>query len=483
MKSQLFYLLLTVLLLGCSEGILFEDAICFTNIDIIDAQNGLQKNRTVVIKGDRIVKIAPSAELTLSSSNNIIDGTGKYMIPGLWDAHVHFAYIEDIAPRMFDLFLTYGITSVRDTGGKLEFVKQWKDRSLSQPTDAPRVMIAGPLLDGMPNVYDGSSPGRPPLSVGAGSVVEAKKIALDLIEEGVDLLKAYEMLTPDQFVAVVELAKQNGLKITGHVPLSMDVISASNAGLSSMEHLRNLEMSCAENSDELLTIRNKMLAAGANDQGGVLRSRIHAAQRYEALNNQDNEKTEAVLNVLLKNQTWQIPTMALYNIRTRQHVARPDWQATFAFLPDTLASKWTKQINEMMKVGTTEQSTQYADWGKKMVKKIHDKGIGIMAGTDCPIGFLTPGISLHEEMTILVEAGLSPLEALSTATLKPAEYFAMDNELGLIQENYIADLIVLDKNPLEDIENTKTIDAVIKSGKYHSREQLDTKLDQLKNLK
>src|SRR6056297_244349 len=149
----------------------YEDATVIQNITTIDAENGLYENQTVVIQDGKIVEVSSSDELSISDGNNvIIDGSGKYLIPGLWDAHVHFSYIEELAPSMFDLFLVYGITSVRDTGGRIEFVKQWKDRAVENPAEAPRVMIAGPLLDGEPNVYDGSSPGRPPLSVGLETV-------------------------------------------------------------------------------------------------------------------------------------------------------------------------------------------------------------------------------------------------------------------------------------------------------------------------
>ncbi len=197
--------------------------------------------------------------------------------------------MEDLAPSMFYLFLGYGITSVRDTGGKMDFVKMWKDKALANPSDAPRVMIAGPLLDGMPNVYDGSSPERPPLSVGLATVEAAVNKVNELDSLGVDLLKAYEMLTPEQFAIIAKMAKEKGLKVTGHVPLSMDVISASNLGLSSMEHMRNLELSCASNADELLQQRLQLLEAEKDSAGGVLRSKLHNLQREMAVKNYDDE--------------------------------------------------------------------------------------------------------------------------------------------------------------------------------------------------
>lgn len=469
----------SILLLGCnSSALVFENAVCITNVNTIDAKDGLSENMTVVIKGNKIVKVAPSNSISLADKNEIIDGTGKYMIPGLWDAHVHFAYIEDLAPSMFHLFLAYGITSVRDTGGKIDFVKEWKDKAEANPTGAPRVKIAGPLIDGMPNVYDGSSPGRPPLSVGAGSVDEAIRIVNYLDSMGVDLIKAYEMLTPEQFAAVTKRAKELGLRVTGHIPLSMDAITAS-AGMNSMEHLRNIEMSCAEDWQGLQAQRLELLSAGKSDQGGVLRSRIHTAQRTRAFETQDEANTEKVLDALLKNESWQVPTLALSTGASERPYLRPEWQASFKYLPKDLEDKWKESIANFTANPPTEAQKGYTQWAENMVRKMNDKGITFMAGTDCPIFFLPPGRSLHEELAKLVEFGLSPLQAIETATANPAEFFDMQDELGFISEGMIADLLLLDANPLDDISHTLKLNTMIKDGKIYNRKSLDEMLANL----
>ncbi len=480
MKSNLLTksipLVLICVLFSCKQQELYEGAICITNTTIIDADQQSDA-MTVIIKGDRILRVGKSSEFNLSPENNIVDGTGKYLIPGLWDTHVHFAYIEDLAPAMFDLFLAYGVTSVRDTGGKIDFVNDWKQKALADPQNSPRVMIAGPLLDGMPNVYDGSTPSRPELSVGAASVEDAVRIVNDLDDVGVDLIKAYEMLTPEQMEAVAKEAQAKGLKVTGHVPLSMDAISASNAGMNSMEHLRNLEMSFASNWKELLSSRRKMLEDGSSMAGGTLRGNIHTAQRIEAINNQDEEQTRKVLEVFAKNDTWQIPTLSIMMASARRHFARDDWKETFNYLPQSVEENWRNGVATVEEMEVSESSTIYSDWLSSTTKKVNDAGIAIMAGTDCPIFFLTPGYSLHEELVLLVEAGMSPQEAIESATVKPAEYFGLENELGLIRENYIADLVLLGANPYEDISNTRTVESVIKNGKYHDRSALDAMLE------
>lgn len=474
-KNILIWTVLLLLFNGCGPtGELFEEALCIQNITIIDPIDGLKTNQTLIIKDGKILRLGPSADLLLSEQNTIIDGTGKYMIPGLWDTHVHFSYMEELAPRMLDLFLAYGITSVRDTGGDITFVDQWKQKSLSNPTSAPRVMIAGPLLDGLPNVYDGSDPGHPPLSVGLGSVADVQDQIELLDSMEVDLLKAYEMLTPEQFATVTKMAREKGLNVTGHVPLSMDVISASNAGLNSMEHMRNLELSCASNWQELLQQRSAMLFSGRTDKGGVLRSRIHATQRPIAIENYDETQANEVLSVLAANDTWQIPTLTLATNLTERPFAEAEFQESFKYLPESVENQWKQNISNFVNnVKPTDFQLAYTKWFQNMVGKVHETGIEIMAGTDCPIFFLTPGYSLHQELRVLVDAGLSPLEALKTATYNPARYFNMEHELGSIKESYWADLLILDANPLENIDHTRRIHAVIKQGNYLDRSRLD----------
>ncbi len=459
--------------------VVFEDTLCIENISTIDPEAGLIENQTVIIKSGKIYKVFSSNEIRLAKNNKIIDGTGKYLIPGLWDAHVHFAYIEDLAPSMFALFLSYGITSVRDTGGEIEFVKSLKEKAMNNPTDAPRVMIAGPLLDGISNVYDGSDNNHPPLSVRLASLEEVAKYVNKLDSIGVDFLKAYEMLSLEQFIMIAQMAKEKGLKVTGHIPLSMDVISASNAGLSSMEHMRNLELSCASNADELLKQRREILTTGEGDPGSLLRLLIYQDQREVAIQNYDKNKANEILQVLAKNQTWQIPTLVLSTASSEKYFTYPEWQESFKYLPDSIGQQWKKNTDAMKDGKVTPFRQQYSRWLFDMVKKIHQADIDIMAGTDCPIFYMTPGYSLHQELIMLVEAGLSPLDALKTATLNPAKYFNLENELGSIQENKWADLVILDANPLEDIRNTQRINAVIKQGKYYDRKKIDQLLAHL----
>lgn len=457
----------------------YPEAICIENVTVIDPIDGEQAGRTVIIQGDKIIQVRRTEDLSLDQKNTIIDGSGKYLMPGLWDAHVHFAYLEELAPSMFDLFLAYGITSVRDTGGKIDFVKKWKEAAEANPAEAPRVMIAGPLLDGVPTVYDGSSPTNPPLGVGSQTPADVVAKVKELDAQGVDLLKAYEMLSPDQFRAILGEAKTRDLIVTGHVPLSMDVISAAEAGLNSMEHIRNLEMSMASNWAELLEQRRQLLAAGRTEVGGILRSRIHSAQRTAAIENIDPEQEARVLQALAEHQVWQTPTLTLIRAGLYLPFQREDWKQSMSYLPPEMEERWLEGIASYTATGMNEDQEAYRNWCFAEISKIHEAGIPIMAGTDCPIFFLTPGLSLHEELWNLEEAGIPTAEVLKTGTINPARYFGMEDELGRVREGYWADLLLLDANPLQEIRNTRRINAVIKQGKLYNRAALDEILERL----
>lgn len=474
---------LCLLLASCDNADqYYEDAYCIENINIIDAKQGLKENMTIVISKNEIIKIEKTVNLNLSKKNNIINGSGKFLIPGLWDSHVHFAFEEELASSMFNLFMAHGITSVRDTGGEINFLKEWKDKSKTNPDLYPRVKIAGPLIDGKFNVYNGNSVYFPPLSVRTASVKETEVQVNKLIENEVDFLKAYEMLSPEQFEVITKVAKENGLKVTGHIPLSMDVISASNIGLNSIEHLRNIEMSSTSNPQELLKLRRTALENKEGVLGSSLRTSLHNSQRMSSIRNIDSIQLKKVLNVLAENDTWQIPTLILYYGWANKLYEGLEWKNTFEFLPVKIKDEWNNQI-DMIESRDNSERKEFAEWGLSMTRLMNKMDITFMAGTDTPIGWQTPGYSLHNELEMLVKGGFTSLEAIEAATYNPALYFNMEDKLGLIKEGYIADLIILSDNPLNNISNTKKIETVIKNGNLMNREFLNSLLKEQQEKK
>ena len=477
MQKLLGVLLMSILLFQCNttKKEIEEHSILFTNVTAIDAKFGERNNINILITNNKIVKV--SMEQINSPSNCItIDGTGKYLIPGLWDAHVHLTFTPSLEESMFPLFIANGITSIRDTGGLIDLVLPWKDKAKQEPNSSPNVFIAGPLLDGLPNVYDGS-PGRPEISIGLKSPKEVEETVVMLKNKSVDLIKSYEMLTPEEFIAILNRSKEQGLFVTGHVPLSMDVIEASDAGLRSMEHLRNLEMACSKDFDSLLNERRKMLLAGKDSLGGKLRSYIHRSQRLHAINSFDEERTNKVLARLAENDTWQIPTTALLTGGINRLYEDDTWQKTFQYLPKKVKSIWINKANNSKQKESSEfLSLVHGEWALQMIAKLKSANVKILAGTDTPISYLTPGFSLHKELEMLVKGGLKPIEAIESATILPAKYFGLEETMGTIEPSKLADLVLLDANPLSNIKNTTKIIAVVRNGTYYNREALNNLL-------
>ena len=464
---------MTFYILGCSNQVtISDDSYIIKNISIIDPIDGLQSTKSLVITDNTISMILDN-DNELIDNNNIIDASGKYLIPGLWDAHIHFSFDTDLAPFMPGLFLAHGVTSVRDTGGPIDLVVKMKDLSLNDPINNTNVYIAGPLIDGTPNVYNNSSPSFPLLSIENSDIIDIESNVQEILDKEVDLLKAYEMLTENQFLALMRIAKKNNLNVTGHIPLSMTLFSAIDSGLNGIEHLRNFALSIASNSDELFRERLQLLKNPDDLPGSDLRSLIHSKQRMRALDSIDYNKFEEAAILLASRNVWQTPTLFLYRNSSQKIFKDPSFINELNKLPTQIKEKWIKEISDTDTI-VDKNSLRYSKWLEEASGKLHKKNVPFMAGTDTPIGYLIPGRSLHIELEVMVENGFSNLEAIRAATLNPATFFGLENKVGRIKNGYKADLVILNSNPLENIRNTQDISMVIKNGYLLSRKSLDS---------
>jgi imidazolonepropionase-like amidohydrolase len=450
------------MLAGCSQPPATGTAI--TNVTVIDAVNGVRENQTVVFDGDAITAVQPAAADFAAATT--IDGSGKYLIPGLWDFHVHLTYDDRFTDSMPVLFLSYGVTSVRDTGGLLQKVLPVVEKMRAPDAIAPRVFFAGPLLDGNFVVYDGVS--RPEIGVRNTTPEEARKTITDLQAQGVDFIKIYEMVSPAVFDAMVATAQELGLPIDSHVPLSL---RAGTAGpmVDSIEHLRNIEMDCASNAPELHETRLELLKNPEGKSGADLRSSLHDLQRLPAIAAYDEARCDQVLDSLIS--TTQVPTLRLSALNLAPPYARDDWQDALSRIRADAREDWTQEAAALA-ANPVQEFTEYGEWALFLTGRMHRRGIPIGAGTDTPIFISIPGYSLHAELEYLVRAGLSPLEALRSATVRPAEFFSRQDEMGTIDVGKKADLVLLDGNPIENIANTRRIAAVVSKGKLHTPAEL-----------
>ena len=456
------YLLIILILFSCNSASKID--LVIHDVNVIDPIKGLSESKSILISNNKIVRILDSEKLNISRFNEIIFASDKFIIPGLWDAHVHFYFDTYLANYMPDLFLKFGVTSVRDTGGEFEFLDSIKKLSIKFPKSYPRIKIAGPLIDGKYNVYNGQN--LPELSIQTKDESETSKAAKELISKGVDFLKAYEMLSPSQYEEVLSIAKKNNLRVAGHVPLSMDIITASKLGLSSLEHVKNLEMWATHDRENLLKQRREILKNHNGLSGLRLRASVHNSQKDYSIRNLDSLKLIEIYKSLLENDTWQVPTLSIYKVPIYKIFKDEFWMNSFSSLPKQTKERWTKNaISSSSNINPKQKN--FSDWIQKTTREMNSFGINFMAGTDTPLGYLTPGFSLHKELELLVESGLSEIEAIKSATYNPSVFFNMQDSLGLIRKDFIADLVILNSNPLENIVNTLDIYSIIVDGEIY----------------
>jgi len=321
-------------------------------------------------------------------------------------------------------------------------------------------------MDGEHVVYDGEN--RPLLGLGNPDVETARANMARLAEAGAAFVKIYELVSPEVFAVLVDEAQSRGLPMDGHVPLSMQ---ARDVGphVQSLEHLRNIEMDCTANPDASVAERRRLLANPAGVAGSALRSQLHQLHRIPSVVAYDEAECREVLASMMS--TIQVPTLRLHALSLQPPFARSDWGEALEKLPAEVAAEWGAPRGDP--VGGRNTDTTFPDWSLFLVDLMHQAGVPIGAGTDTPIGLAVPGYSLHSELEMLVRAGLSPMEALRAPTLRPAEFFGLEGEMGTIEPGRLADLVLLAGNPLDDITQTRSVRAVVTKGQLLDRSELD----------
>ena len=450
-------------LVSCTPGEPEAD-LAIQNVTVIDAVNGVREAQTVLVDEGRITAVQAADEAV--DAMEVVDGTGQYLIPGLWDFHVHLTYDERFTEAMPGLFLHHGITSIRDTGGPLELVAPVVERMRAEGATAPRVYFAGPLMDGEHVVYDGEN--NPLLGIANPDEATARANVARLAEAGVDFIKIYEMVSPEVFAVLVEEARARGLPMDGHVPLSMQAREVG-PQVQSLEHLRNIEMDCTADPEAAVAERRGLLANPEGLAGGALRSSLHRAYRIPSVEAYDEAQCREV--VASMTSTIQVPTLRLNAQSLQPPQQRSDWSEVIQKLPVDVAEDWGAAGGGGGGGGSPDLT--FPNWSLFLVGMMHEAGVPIGAGTDTPIASAVPGYSLHSELEFLVRAGLSPTEALRAATIRPAEFFGLEGEMGTIEPGKLADLVLLAGNPLEDITRTRSVQAVVTKGQLLDRSELD----------
>jgi imidazolonepropionase-like amidohydrolase len=421
MKTTYFFLLSLLFFASCSpvRNTTARGRTALTNVTIVDVTNGsLLPNRTVVIEGEKIIKIGAASEIRNDKSTSIIDAQGKYLIPGLWDMHVH---LELATKQSLPYFIAYGITGVRDMGANsFDSIKKWRAEIEQGSQTGPHIIAAGPMIDGPFFVNE--------LRVTVNTASEARKAVDSLVALGVDFIKVHQQISKEAYVALAEQAAKHKIAFVGHKPAALTTQEMIKAGQSGIEHV----VFTPDLDDATIA-----MLKDANVSVTPTLVIINKIAHYKDLRLQKDKREE------------QISPFLKYH-----------WEKQIEAWGDNV----DKTVQYMQTVMPVMQ---------QRVASLQRAGVLLLAGTDLAIPYVYPGSSLHEELELLVQAGLSPFQALQTATINPARFFKKEYEMGSIQKGKRADLVLLNANPLENIANTKNINMVFFKGKVFDRKSLD----------
>jgi len=428
-------------------------AITIVNVTVIDTVGGrLLQHRNVTVRNGAIEDIRDAMLPKIAKHALEVNGTGKYLIPGLWDMHVHMVF-GDWFPHSKEitlpLFVANGITGVRDMGSELEVLQQWRKDISAGTLLGPRIVMSGPMLDGPQPRFPSSIPIKTP--------EDGRRAVDDLKKRGADFIKLQSLIPREAVLAIAGEAGRQGMSFLGHVPDSVRASEMSNAGQKSFEHLIGIFEGSSPSEDEFL-------------KGGKSVGKF--------LSTYDPKRAEALFAVLAKNQTWQCPTLVWERggnlIELSDFAHDPLAKYVPAYWKDVTWKRFEKQVKEEFNSDDLATRRRFVDKELEIVNTMRNAGIPFLAGTDTPPGvYVFPGFSLHQELQRFVAAGFTPLQALQTATLNPAKFLGMSDRLGTIEKGKLADMVLLDANPLENIRNTQKIAGVLVNGRYLSRADLD----------
>jgi imidazolonepropionase-like amidohydrolase len=464
MKVILAFLfsLLTPLSLFAQTGTLNSQPLVFTHVSVIDMTGTPPKpDMTVIVVGNRITALGKTGKVRAPRYAQIIDATGKYLIPGLWDMHVHMdAYGSRKEVELFPLFIANGVIGIRDMGGRLlQQSREW-NRQIEQGTlVGPRIVAAGLMVDG-------PEPTWPIISIPVASETEARKAVQSLKSQGADFVKVYSRIPREAFLAIADECKKQQMPFAGHVTIYATLAEASDAGQKSIEHLAGIQLllACSEREEEILK-----------------RGNINASA-LELLDTFSEKKAADLFARFARNGTWQTPTLTVKRLRAYNNDPNFISDPRTRFVPAYIKEGWDPSKDSRARNRTAaDYAIQRKLYQKdfEIIQKMHQAGISFLAGTDLGNSFLFPGFSLHDELELLVQAGLKPIEALQTATRNPARFLGQEVYRGTVEKNKIADLILLDANPLADIRNTTKIRAVVFNGRLFDRTKLDEMLSKI----
>ncbi len=477
-KYFCFGLVLSLLLFSCSKTI--EGDLVITNVNIIDVESGdVTIGMDVIIIGDSISEILEH-QVRNYDAPEIIDGTDKYLIPGLWDMHGH--WIESYE-YFFPMLLANGVVGIRDMWGNLPALAAVKKMVNSDSIAGPDVITAGFMVDG-------KEPYWPAASVSAATPEEGREIVRRQKADGVDFIKVYSRLERDVYFAIADECRKQNIPMAGHIPAKIALEEAINSDHQSIEHFYQIKGFLHpqyENYMKMLQGKENSLSLSDKAKKYIEEFGVEVFDTFE-LDSLDTSRVPKLVALLANSNSWVSPTLATTKGYFRVYDSNFNPETLNRYMPDYAIENYYIQDTLRTKLDSARFEWSLKDYKTtiELIKPMIDGGVKFLAGTDYVVRFCYPGFSLHDELqTYVEEAGMTPLQALQTATINPAIFLKMEGKMGSVTVSKRASLLLLHSNPLEDIKNTQDIKGLILRGKYYPEEVLTEGLNNLvvKNAK
>ncbi|WP_112237170.1 amidohydrolase family protein [Kribbella monticola] len=428
-----------------------------TDVTVIDVVSGRRdKHQTVLISGDRIIGVGrlpvPRGAIELNLS-------GKFVIPGLADMHVHSLGDKHVSPP---LYLANGLTTVREMAAPDPVLYDWRDRIEAGTLLGPRMVVASQIIDGDPTLWDPNL-----LHVLVVKDEAGARAAVRLVKgEGADFVKVYSRLSPTAYRAILDEAKKQGLTVHGHAPDQVSIKQVSAAGQRSIEHIHSLALSVSTREADVRRMQ-RAITVKTGDYNGWFRQ-MHPIE-WIAANTYSPARAADVFGTLRRNRTRVTPTLTMHHALDLPDFTGPD-PATLKYLSEDSIGTFEYVMDTLYKAnrGAEEIAHQQQMWEyrQRFVRELFAHDVPVLAGTDTGTPYSVPGFALHDELELLVGAGASTRQALAAATIEPARFLGLNT--GTVEPRKLADLVVLDADPLQDIRNTRRIHSVITRGRVIS---------------
>lgn len=450
-------------------------SLAITHVTVIDATGApARPEMTVLIADGRIAALGQSAQVKIPANADVLDATGKFLIPGLQDMHLHLTVTPDQAVSrevILPMLVAYGITGVRDMGGDWQRLRQLREEISTGKIIGPRILSPGPFVDGPqpPN----------PVTLPVASEDEARQAVRKLKADGVDFIKVQALLGAAEWRAVLSEAAEQHLTVAGHIPERISAFDVAASGQRSIEHISpvipgdaGLLLAC---SGQETSLRTELLELEkASQQPNADRQQLFKQQRAlqaRMISTYDPAKCERLMALLAKHQVWAVPTQIFGRQFAPLDSNDLPRDEALVLIPKSTRTRWETRRNAVIKASSNEDFAfrkAMFEKSRALVGVMHRTGVRLLAGTDALDGYVLPGLSLHQELALMVESGLTPMAALQTATRNAAIFLGRVDSSGTIERAKRADLLLLDANPLTDISNTQRIHALILDGQLIS---------------